>query len=263
MWIDAHTHLDLYADDLELALEEIRQNHILCISNSLDLASYQSNLEIAQRCEWAFPIFGVHPWKAAENVGRLEELRPAIAQSPMLGEIGLDCFFVKDASQYPAQRTVFVFFLQAAQEQDKIVHLHTKGAEREVLELLDRYGIRRAIVHWYSGPLDLLSPYVKRGAYFTVGPEAIHSEHIQAIARAVPAEQLLAETDNPGGPKSYLGREGMPSLIQESVRGLAMVRGTTPEEIRESMRTNLIRLIRGDERLSDLLGKLEAAWVLE
>jgi TatD DNase family protein len=256
MLIDAHTHLDLYEDDLELALEEIRQRKILCISNSLDLKSYQRNLEIAERCEWAFPIFGVHPWMAAENVGRLEELKAAIAQSPMYGEIGLDHFFIEDASQYPAQRTVFEFFLQAAHEQDKIVHLHTKGAELEVLELLDRYGIRRAVVHWYSGPLDLLSDFVGRGSYFTVGPEVHYSEHIQAIARAVPAKQLLTETDNPGGPKSYLGRPGMPSLIQEVGHGLADARGTTVEAIAETVRGNLARLAYGDPRLLALVARL-------
>jgi len=252
MWIDAHTHLDLYGDDLESALEEIRQNRILCISNSLDLDSYQRNLEIAQRCEWVFPIFGVHPWMAAENAGRLEELKITIAQSPMLGEIGLDYFFVRDSLQYPAQRTVFEYFLQAAQEQDKVVHLHTKGAEQEVLELLDRYSIRRAVVHWYSGPLDLLSDFARRGAYFTVGPQVLYSEHIQAIAQLVPAEQLLAETDNPGGPKSYLGRPGMPSLIQEAVRGLALARGATPEAILEATRANLMRLAQGDPWLLTL-----------
>ncbi len=249
MLIDAHTHLDLFGDDLGLALEQIRQKQILCISNSLDFKSYQRNLEIAQRCEWVFPIFGVHPWMAAENAGRLEELKAATDQSRMLGEIGLDHFFVEDAAQYAAQRIVFEFFLQAAREQDKVIHLHTKGAEREVLELLDRYGIRRAVVHWYSGPLDLLPDFVGRGSYFTVGPEVRCSEHIQAIARAVPAEQLLTETDNPGGPKSYLGRSGMPDLILEAAQGLADARGATVEAIMEAVRSNIARLTHGDPRL--------------
>jgi TatD DNase family protein len=206
MWIDAHTHLDLYGDDLESALDEIRQNQILCISNSVDLDSYRRNLEIAQRCEWAFPIFGVHPWMAAAFVGRLEELKPAIAQSPMLGEIGLDYSFAKDASERAAQRTVFEFFLQAAQEQDKVVHLHTIGAEREVLELLERYAIRRALVHGYSGPLNLVSGYVQNGFLFTVSPEVFCSEHIQAIARAR-AHGATAHRDRQSGrPQGVLGQ---------------------------------------------------------
>jgi len=86
----------------------------------------------------------------------------------MIGEVGLDHYFVEDAATYPAQKKVFEYLLGAAGEQDKIVTLHTKGAEGEVLEALDRYGIRRAIVHWYSGPLDILRGLVARGAYFTV-----------------------------------------------------------------------------------------------
>jgi TatD DNase family protein len=259
MWIDAHTHLDLYGDDLEAALDEVRRNQILCISNSIDPDTYRRSLEIAHRCEWVFPIFGVHPWMAEKFVGRLEEVKPTIAQSPMLGEIGLDYCHATNASERAAQRTVFEFFLQAAQEQDKVVHLHTVGAEKEVLELLERYAVRRALVHGYSGPLDLVPDYVRKGFHFTVSPEVRYSEHIQAIAQAVPMAQLLTETDNPGGPKAYLGRQGMPSLVLEAVRGLAGARGTAPAAILEATRNGLGRLVQADERLRALYDRLQSA----
>jgi hypothetical protein len=59
-------------------------------------------------------------------------------------------------------------FLRAAREQEKIASLHTKGVEREVLDLLDQYDLTRVIVHWYSGPLDIFRELVARGVYFTV-----------------------------------------------------------------------------------------------
>jgi TatD DNase family protein len=250
MLIDAHSHLDLYEEALEPALQEIRQHSIFTVSNSLGLESYQHNLDIAGQCDWVLPIFGVHPWFAPQHADRLEDLGAAIEQSSMLGEIGLDYYFVEDASQYPAQRKVFEFFLQAAAEQGKIVHLHTKGAEQEVLELLDRHGVERAVVHWYSGPLDILKQWKARGAYFTVGIEVRYSPHIQEIARQVPAEQLLTETDNPGGPKSLIGGLGMPSLIQDVVQELAAVRSTTAEAIVQSVHANFRQLIGDDPRLS-------------
>ncbi|GAG02118.1 unnamed protein product, partial [marine sediment metagenome] len=106
MLIDAHAHLDRYGDALESALQEIAQHKIFTISNSLDLPSYKRNLEISEMCELVLPTFGVHPWMAPEYADRLEDLHIAIEQSPMLGEIGLDYYFVEDPAEYPAQRKV-------------------------------------------------------------------------------------------------------------------------------------------------------------
>jgi TatD DNase family protein len=251
MLIDAHAHLDRYGDALESALEQVTQHRIFTVSNSMDLLSYRQNLAIGEACEFVLPTFGVHPWNAPEYVDRLEDLSEAIGQSPILGEIGLDYHFVDDAAQYPAQRKVFAFFLAAAGAQHKIVNLHTKGAEGDVLRLLDRYDIRRAIVHWYSGPLDVLRELIARGMYFTIGVEVRYSEHIQAIARELPSEQLLTETDNPGGPKSFIGTLGMPVLIKDVVQALAELRGVTARAIAQTVQANFARLIRDDPWLAD------------
>ena len=206
MLIDAHSHVDRYdlVGDraLESALAEISQHQILTISNSMDLASYERNLELSKTCEWVLPTFGVHPWNAPQYAACLDDLEEAIASSPMIGEIGLDYHFVTDPSAYPAQRNVFEFLLSAAREQDKVVNVHTKGAEKDVLELLDRYGLPRVIVHWYSGPLDSFRELAARGVYFTVGIEVLYSAHIRTIAQEIPRGRLLTETDNPGGPKT-------------------------------------------------------------
>jgi TatD DNase family protein len=255
MLIDAHAHIDRYdlvgEGALESALGEITRHGILTISNSMDLPSYERNLAIAETCDLVLPIFGVHPWKAPQYADRLADLREAIERSPMIGEVGLDHHFVEDASQYPAQASVFEFFLGAAREQDKVVHLHTKGAEQTVLEALDRHGIQRAIVHWYSGPLAVFRELAARGVYFTVGVELLYSDHIQAIAREIPSGRLLTETDNPGGPKGFIGGPGTPVLIEKVVRALADVRETTVEAVAETVRSNLLTLARDDPWLMD------------
>jgi TatD DNase family protein len=264
MLVDAHTHLDRYdlvgEGALESALEEITQHGILTISNSMDLASFERNLEIAGGCDLVLPTFGVHPWNATEYAGSLETTEAAIESSPILGEIGLDHYFVEDTSTYTDQRKVFEFFLAAAREQGKIVNLHTKGAEAEVLELLQRYDIPRAIVHWYSGPLGVFREMASRGVFFTVGVEVLHSERIRKIAREIPSAQLLTETDNPGGPEWLTGTPGMPALVEHVVQALAEVRESTPEEIRQTVWSNLMRLFRDDPWLGDrcaILGRTD------
>jgi len=262
MLIDAHSHpdrFDLESDQaLQSALAEIVEHQIFTVANSLDLPSYRRNQEIAETCNLVLPAFGVHPWYAPEYAGRMHELEQVIEQAPLVGEIGLDHHFVEDAAQYPDQEKVFEYLLGAAVEQDKVVTLHTKGAEARALEILGRHGVRRAIVHWYSGPLDVFGELVAMGAYFTVGVEVLYSEHIRAIAREIPRDRLLTETDNPGGPKGYLGRPGTPLLVKDVVRGLAEAREATIEAIEQDVRSNFLELTRGDPRLARAHSRVQA-----
>jgi TatD DNase family protein len=256
MLIDAHAHLDRYETELDQALEEISRHNILTIACSMSLRSYARNLRIAERSRLVIPIFGVHPWNASGYISNLKRLDRPIAETPMLGEIGLDFHFVRDASRYPAQRVVFEYQLVAAREQSKIVNLHTKGAESEVLELLDRFHIERAIVHWYSGPRHVLAELIARRMYFTIGVEVIYSEEIKAIARQIPSDLLLTETDNPGGLKWLADATGMPSVLTDVVSTLAELRGTTAEALADSVRVNFARLTAGDRWFAPILAGL-------
>jgi TatD DNase family protein len=252
MLIDAHVHLDKYGDELAVALKQIRQQRIFTIAVSMDVASYKRSLEIGNACELVLPTFGIHPGRAAEYGSRLKALGPLIEQSPAIGEIGLDFHWVKDSSQYPAQLKVLEYFLAAAREQDKIVNLHTKGGEKQILDLLERYDLHRAIVHWYSGPLDILRALVQLGAYFTVGVEVLYSDAIQAIAKKIPDHLLLTETDNPGGLEWLKGVVGMPGDIARVVKAIAGVRDSSPESIARAVHENFSKLIAHDPWLQDV-----------
>jgi TatD DNase family protein len=252
MLIDAHVHLDKYGPDLNAALQEIRTHHIFTIAVAMDVSSYERSLEIGDECDLVLPTFGIHPRRAPEYVDRLSELSPLIEQSLAIGEVGLDFHWVKDSSQYPAQVKVLEYFLAAAREQKKMVNLHTKGAEKKILDLLERYDIQRAIVHWYSGPMDILRALIQFGAYFTVGVEVLYSETIQAIAREIPDHLLLTETDNPGGLKWLKDIVGMPKDVQNVIDVTARVRNSSPELVAQTVHQNFLRLIEADPWLKDL-----------
>ena len=252
MLIDAHAHLDRYGEQLNLALGEIKERQLFTIAVAMDVPSYKRSLEIADRCELVLPTFGIHPRRAVEYVDRLSELSPFIEQSPAIGEIGLDFHWVKDSSQYPAQLKVLEYFLAAAREQNKFVNLHTKGAEKEILKLLERYDIERAIVHWYSGPLDILRELIDFGAYFTVGVEVSFSETIKTITREIPDHLLLTETDNPGGLKWLKGVVGMPKEIENVVAAIAELRKISSASVARAVNENFLRLIDNDPWLREL-----------
>jgi Tat protein secretion system quality control protein TatD with DNase activity len=70
----------------------------------------------------------------------------------------------------------------------------------------------------------------------------------------------LTETDNPGGPKEFIGKLGMPVLLKDVVRGLAEARNTTTEAIVETVQANLAELTRDDPWLTDTQRKISGEW---
>lgn len=242
-FIDAHSHLDHYQAELPAALAEINEMQILTVSTAVDIPSYLRTKALATASPWVMPTFGIHPWEAHRYADQLSTLDAYIAESPLLGEIGLDTVWDPDPTHYEAQRLVFEYFLAAAKAQNKVVNLHTKGAEQEILDLLRRYQVDQAIVHWYSGPLDVLDKLVDHGCYFTIGVEVLVSTQIQTIAQRVPRDRLLTETDNPGGQQWLTGALGMPRLIQTVAEQLATLHRLTLVELLLAVQTNFQRLV--------------------
>lgn len=252
MLIDAHAHVDKYGDNLDAALKEIAERRIFTIATAMDLPSYKDLRLIADRCDLVLATFGIHPRRAPEYANRLRELNPYIDASSAIGEIGLDFHWVKDRSEYPAQLRVLEYFLAAAREQSKFVNLHTKGAEKKILELLEHYDVKRAIIHWYSGPLDILRAMAQFGAYFTVGVEVLYSDTIRTIAKEIPDHLLLTETDNPGGLTWLKGVVGMPKDIEKVVDAIAGVRSSSPELITRTIHENFLHMTKDDPWLQDI-----------
>ncbi len=235
--LDAHAHLDHYtAAELPQVLGELRRRRIRTLAVAMDPPSYRRLRELAALSPWILPSFGVHPWRAPDYADRLEELTPWIRSAPFLGEIGLDYHWVQDAHAYPLQRRVLAHFLEHGR--DKVMNLHTKGAEADILALLREARPARAIVHWYSGPWRIFEELLALGVYFTVGVEIHRSARIRELAAAIPEDRLLAETDNPGGLEWLTGVRGMPRHLVGVLEALAEVRGVDVASLEAQMARN-------------------------
>jgi TatD DNase family protein len=252
MLIDAHVHLDKYGDLLDDALREIEQHRIVTVATAMDVPSYLELQKIGHRSDLVLPTFGIHPRRAAEYADRLRDVGRHIEMSPAIGEIGLDFHWVKDTSTYSAQRKVLEYFIAAARDQKKLVNLHTKAGEKEILDLLEKYDVQRAIIHWYSGPMDILRAMIDYGCYFTIGVEVLYSDYIKEIAKAVPDHLLLTETDNPDALKWLKKTDeiGMPTAIKDVINALAALRQSTPDQIQSLIEANFFRLIANDPWIS-------------
>jgi len=199
MLVDAHAHCDRYGDRTDQAIAQMNHYRILTLGVAMDIPSYQRTVELAARSPYLKATFGIHPWEARTYCDRLSELDPYLRRTPLIGEAGLDFFWVEDQTTFPCQRKVFEHQCQWAARTGKIMNLHTKGAETDVLQAIRELRLKSPIIHWYSGPLGLIDQFLSCGCYFTVGVETLVSEEARQIARAIPLERLLLETDNPGG----------------------------------------------------------------
>jgi TatD DNase family protein len=91
---------------------------------------------------------------------------------------------------------------------------------------------------------------IDAGLMFSVGAEVLHSDHIRNVAAAIPPDQLLTETDNPGGPRWLTGDTGYPQLITDVVDELSSTRGERKADLLATVRSNLLRLIESDHHLT-------------
>jgi len=238
MLVDAHAHVDRYGAELAEAVEQIERHRILTVAVSMDVASYRRAKALARRCAYLRPTFGVHPWEAPRYADDLAALDEHLAETPMIGEAGLDFRFVEDASSHESQRQVFDYQCAWAMRRSVPMNLHTAGAEREVLAALRRHRLTGCIVHWYSGPTALIDDYLELGCWFTVGAEVVVSQAIQRIARLVPLDRLLLETDNPGAWNWLEGSPGMPALLLDVRAKVAELRRMDVAALERSLDEN-------------------------
>lgn len=241
--VDAHAHVDGYGADWPAARAELRRHGIVTLAVSMDVASYRATAALGREEPLVLPSFGIHPWNARDWAHRLDELEALVDDAPMLGEVGLDRRFVKDADAFGPQEAVFEYFLDAARRTGKILNLHTSGAEALLAGLMRDAGGPLAVVHWYNGPMRPLAALTEQGAYFSIGVELLRSERIARIARRIPMERLLSETDNPGGWAWLEGPPGMPSLLERVVDRLAEVRAMDRRELTAILEDNARRLL--------------------
>lgn len=139
---------------------------------------------------------GMHPLLAAESKKEIPLFKRLVDHTSYIGEIGLD--FSKDGyTTKDEQIAVLRELLSAIRGKKKIVSVHSRKAEEELLALLCEYEIENVVFHWYSGPVDLIPDILAQGYYFSVNEAMCLSKNGRAIIKKIPWERLLTETDAP------------------------------------------------------------------
>ncbi len=242
LYIDAHTHLDSFKENIDKAIEEINEKRIITIANSMDISSYEQNKKWGEKSEYIKPIFGIHPWKAGEFKDSLESLISYIEESPSIGEIGLDYVWAEDKESFPRQREIFKFILEEGAKRNKFMTIHTKGAEEEIYESLKALNYNNVIIHWYSGNLDTLQKFIDLGCYFTVSVDLSSSSLSRKILKMIPIDKLLLETDGPDSLEWINGEYGWPKEIINVYKKAAGLKGIELMKFKDIIQQNLLKI---------------------
>jgi TatD DNase family protein len=252
-----------FENSLEPALALLDEHQILVVSSSTDPDSYQQTLKIAAKSKYVLPCFGIHPQVAHQYLDKLDELEDLLDQAIAFGEIGLDHYYLKDESQYPAQYTLLEYFFTKAREHNTLIVLHLDGAEEQGYEMIKKFSLTKVIIHGYKGSLETMKKLLDIGCYFSVGGNMILDAFkqemteddwtlFQSIFKEIPSDRLLIETDGPcrtePNPPEGASRS-MPTYLFKIITKIAAIRGITTEKLTQITNKNFKQLIQGDEYL--------------
>jgi TatD DNase family protein len=240
--IDAHAHYKLKDKAAVLEMARRADMYVLCDGSNKTGAEEVLKLTEGNENTRLIPTVGLHPWSAREG---LDSVAPFLDKVKIIGEIGLDTVWTD--VPLSRQREVFEQQLLYAVRRNKPVILHTKGAEREVIEHISDKRLPAVIVHWYSGEEPELKDLIDLGCYFTLGQDLSVNHAVQAVARLVPADRLLTETDGPSAVEWATGKKcricDIPEKIRLSISVAAELRGTTPEWLEAKIWENFRRIL--------------------
>ena len=205
MLIDAHCHLDdeQFANELGALLARAADAGVgMVITAGADVASSQAAVALSEKYDAVYAVVGVHPEHSAAFDEAAQKAIRALALHPKvvgIGEIGLDLYWAQNPIRQ-IQEHALLAQLDLAQELDKPVVIHDRSAHAELMKILrERGGKPQGMLHCFSGDLEMARQAIDLGYYISFAGNVTfkNARPLQEIARALPLERILVETDSP------------------------------------------------------------------
>lgn len=244
--IDSHCHLDFkqFNKDREAVLDAARKSGVVRMINSgVDYSTNDKSLELARKYDFFSATLGLSPnilqsIKEPELENIFEQIEKNAGQAVGIGEAGLDYYHCKDAPSRQRQAKVFGRVIDLAKSLDLPLVIHSRDAEQPALEMVKH--LEKVVFHCYSGSIATMKAAIDRGFYISLATNLCRSGKHQILARNVPLDRLLVETDSPF--LSPRGGRNEPSFVLDSVRLIARIRGMQPQEIASITAENTKRI---------------------
>ena len=255
--IDSHCHLadDAFATDLA---DVVARAQAAGVTRAMCILSADDAAEVARaavvRNAWPAVEFAaaIHPHRAAAYAGRpgaaaaVTAAAIDTAQARAVGEIGLDYHY--DFAPRDVQREVFAAHIALALDRGLPVVIHTREAAADTLAVLQEAGEGRlrGVMHCFGGTPEEARQALDIGFYISLAGIVTFpkGENVRALARFVPGDRLLIETDAPFlAPVPYRGRRNEPAWVARTLEAVAAARGEPVEVLSRQVSANFRALI--------------------
>lgn len=237
---DTHAHINdnRFDNDRESMLDDCLAQgveYIMC--PAVDRETAESAIALAAKYDYVYAAVGVHPHESKdvteEDYEYFKDQALHNDKVKAIGEIGLDYYY--DFSDRETQMREFKRQLDLAREVDLPIIIHDRDAHGDIMDTLRTYGKGNyGIFHCYSGSWEMAKECIKMGYYISfAGPVVFpKSTKLKEVAKEVPLDHLLIETDSPYlTPPPFRGRRNDPSKTQFVAQEIASLKGMDPEEL--------------------------------
>lgn len=253
MFVDSHCHIDFpdYEDGVAGLLANMRQarvDHALCVSVSLE--RLPGVLALAQAHECLYASVGVHPDHEDAREPSVEDLvdlagRPKVVA---IGETGLD-YYRQAREEVDWQRQRFRVHIRAARAAGKPLIIHTRNAAEDTLDIMaeEHAGQAGGVMHCFTESWAVAQAAMEQGFYISFSGIVTFksAKDLKAVARRVPLERLLIETDSPYlAPVPYRGKRNEPAYVGHVAAHIAELRGIAVEEVAAASTANFFALFK-------------------
>ena len=257
MYVDSHCHLTSDGlieriDDVRDQMQTAQVDRALVICTTLE--GFEAVHALAARYDNFWASVGVHPDEEGVTEPSLDDLvqRAALPRVVAIGETGLDYFRIGERSRAEMawQRERFRVHIRAARQTGKPLVIHTRSASSDTLAILREEGGHevRGVFHCFTETAEVARAALELGFHISFSGILTfkNAADLREVARWVPLDRLLIETDSPYlAPVPHRGKPNQPAYVPWVARQLGELRGTTPEAIGVATSLNFERLFVG------------------
>lgn len=249
--IDSHCHLDMcdlepYNGSLDALISAAEQAGVAqMLTIGVDLESSAGAIKIAQQHKNVSASVGVHPHDASSSIVSTDALIK-LANDPKvkaIGETGLDYYYNKDGHENQIES--FRRHIQAAKQLNLPLVIHTRSAQEDTLRVMRECAANNGVMHCFTESWAMAEQALELGFYISISGIVTfkNSGNVAEIAKKVPLERLLIETDAPYlAPVPYRGQKNEPKYVLEVCKYIAKLRDLDCHTLAEITFKNTVKL---------------------
>jgi len=245
--IDSHCHLEneRFEGEVEQILSRMHGAGVdRCILAGSDEETSQRIVQLTEMHDGVFGVVGVHPQEAQYFTPQTLDHLTAWLASPRIvgiGEIGLDYYY--DHSPREKQREVLAAQLDFAYQQNVPAVFHVRDAHGDFTDMLRarKSSLPSGVMHCYTGSLESAKVYLNLGLYISFSGSVTfkNAKNLQEVARYVPQDRLLIETDSPYlAPVPMRGKRNEPAYVRYVAQTIATLKGMEVHALAEQAARN-------------------------